>query len=65
MIISLYYDLIDPFIPYTISVTGATIKGRGEAVLTDVFFTQEGSKLIEDYTARFQFVSFSSSIWSS
>ena len=46
MIISLYYVLIDPFIPYTISVAGATIKGRGKAVLTDVFFTQEGSKLI-------------------
>ena len=29
-------------------MAGATIKGRGEAVLTDVFFTQEGSKLIEN-----------------
>ena len=48
MIIGLYSDLIDPFIPYTISVAGATIKGRGKAVLTDVFFTQEGSKLIEN-----------------
>ena len=28
-------------------MAGATIKGRGEAVLTDVFFTQEGSKLIK------------------
>ena len=46
-------------------MAGATIKGRGEAVLTDVFFTQEGSKLTEHYTIIFQFVSFSSSIWSS
>ena len=38
--------MIAPFIPYTVSVAGATIKGRGEAILTDVFFTQEGSKLI-------------------
>ena len=29
-------------------MAGVTIKGRGEAVLTDVFFTQEGSKLIEN-----------------
>ena len=28
-------------------MAGATIKGRGEAVFTDVFFTQEGSKLIK------------------
>ena len=39
------FYLIDPFIPYTISVAGATIKGRGEAVSSAVFFTQQGSKI--------------------
>ena len=47
MIINLYYILIAPFIPYTISIAGATIKGKGEVVLTDAFFTLEGSKLIK------------------
>ena len=46
-------------------MAGATIKGRGVAVLTDVFFTQEGSNLIVHYTISFQFVLLSSSIWSS
>ena len=28
-------------------MAGATIKGRGKPLFTAVFFTQEGSKLIE------------------
>ena len=46
-------------------MAGATIKGRGEDVSNAMIFAQEGSKLIEHYTISFQFVLFSSSIWSS
>ena len=41
-------------------MAGATIKGRGKALFTAVFFTQEGSKLIVHYTINFHLVSFSS-----
>ena len=36
-------------------MAGATIKGRGEAVLIVMLFTQQRSKLIEDYTVSFHF----------